>query len=82
MIAELGGFALVLALCLAVIQAGLSGFGRWQRSVILIGAGEGAALACFVAVAIAFFALMTAFITSDFSLVNVAANSQIGRAHV
>ena len=75
MIAELGGFALVLALCLAVIQAGLSGFGRWQRSVILIGAGEGAALACFVAVAIAFVALMTAFITSDFSLVNVTANS-------
>ncbi len=75
MIAELGAFALVLALCLAVIQAGLCGLGRWRRSVILAGAGEGAALASFVAVAIAFAALMTAFITSDFSLANVVANS-------
>jgi cytochrome c-type biogenesis protein CcmF len=75
MTAELGSFALVLALCFSVAQAGLSAVGRARRSAILAGAGEGAALAAFLGVAVAFFALMHAFITSDFSVSNVAANS-------
>jgi cytochrome c-type biogenesis protein CcmF len=75
MIAELGSFALVLALVLSIAQAGLSAVGRARRSAILAGAGEGAALAAFMGVAVAFFALMHAFITSDFSVSNVAANS-------
>ena len=75
MIVEFGSFALVLAFCLSLAQAGLSGIGRWRRSSILAGAGEGAALAAFLAVALAFAALMHAFITSDFSVANVAANS-------
>ncbi len=75
MTAELGAFALVLALCLSVVQAGLSAVGRARRSAILAGAGEGAALAAFLGVAVAFLALMHAFITSDFSVSNVAANS-------
>lgn len=75
MTAEFGAFALVLALCLSVAQAGLSAVGRARRSAILAGAGEGAALAAFLGVAVAFFALMHAFITSDFSVSNVAANS-------
>ena len=73
--AELGCFALVLALCLSGLQVGLSAAGRWRRSAILAGAGEGAALGAFLAVAVAFGALMHAFITSDFSVSNVAANS-------
>ncbi len=75
MIVEFGSFALVLAFCLSLAQACLSGIGRWRRSSILAGAGEGAALAAFLAVALAFAALMHAFITSDFSVANVAANS-------
>ena len=75
MIVEFGSFALVLAFCLSLAQAGLSGIGRWRRSSILAGAGEGAALAAFLAVALAFAALMHAFITSDFSVANVLANS-------
>jgi cytochrome c-type biogenesis protein CcmF len=75
MFAELGSFALVLGLCLSFAQALLSGFGRWRRSAILAGAGEGAALAAFLSVAIGFAALMHAFVTSDFSVSNVAANS-------
>ncbi len=75
MIAELGAFALILALALSVVQAGLSGAGRWRRSAILAGAGEGAALAAFLGVAVAFAALMHAFVVSDFSVSNVAANS-------
>ncbi|OYU71717.1 MAG: heme lyase NrfEFG subunit NrfE [Alphaproteobacteria bacterium PA2] len=75
MIVEFGSFALVLALCLSLAQAGFSAVGRWRRSALLAGAGEGSALAAFLAVALAFAALMHAFITSDFSVANVAANS-------
>jgi cytochrome c-type biogenesis protein CcmF len=72
---ELGSFALVLALVLSAAQAGASALARIRRDATLRGAGEGAALGAFVAIAVAFFALMHAFITSDFSVMNVAANS-------
>jgi cytochrome c-type biogenesis protein CcmF len=75
MTVEFGAFALILALCLSIAQAGLSGAGRLRRSSVLAGAGEGAALAAFAAVAFAFFALMHAFVLSDFSVANVAGNS-------
>ncbi|MBS0334237.1 MAG: heme lyase CcmF/NrfE family subunit [Proteobacteria bacterium] len=75
MIAELGSFALVLALCFALAQFGLSAFGRLRRSVALAAAGEAAAVASFAGVAIAFACLIHAFVTSDFSVANVAANS-------
>jgi cytochrome c-type biogenesis protein CcmF len=75
MIAELGAFALMLALACAVAQLGLSAAARVRRSTVLAAAGEGAALASFVGVAIAFGVLMHAFVVSDFSVANVAANS-------
>ncbi len=75
MIAELGAFCLLLALALAVAQGVLSALGAQRRSASLAGAGEGAAVGCFIAIAMAFFALMYAFVTSDFSVANVAANS-------
>jgi cytochrome c-type biogenesis protein CcmF len=75
MIAELGAFALMLALAFSVAQVGLSVAGRLRRSTVLAAAGEGAALAAFVGVALAFAALMHAFVVSDFSVANVAANS-------
>ena len=75
MIIELGAFALILALVLAVLQAGLATAGRLRRSPVLAGAAEGAALACAVAVALAFAVLILAFAASDFSVSNVAANS-------
>ena len=75
MIVELGAFALALSLMLSVLQAGLSTAGRARRSPVLAGAGEGAALAAFLAVAVAFAALIYAFAVSDFSVSNVAANS-------
>ena len=79
MIAELGAFCLLLALALSLAQAGLSGFAAGRRSEALRGAGEGAAVGAFLAVAIAFFALMTAFVRSDFSVANVAANSHTAK---
>jgi len=75
MTAEVGAFALILALALSIAQVGLSVAGRIRRSTTLAGAGEGAALAAFLAVAMAFAALMYAFVASDFSVANVAANS-------
>ncbi len=75
MTAELGSFALILAFCLSLAQAGLSFAGRARRSASLTACGEGAALAAFAAVAIGYGALIWAFVTSDFSVVNVAENS-------
>jgi cytochrome c-type biogenesis protein CcmF len=78
-IAELGSFALVLALALSLAQATLSAVGAARRSLPLQGGGEGAAIGAFLAIALAFFALMTAFVTSDFSVMNVAANSHTAK---
>jgi cytochrome c biogenesis factor len=75
MIAELGAFALTLALAFSIAQVGLSVAARLRRSTVLAAAGEGAALAAFAGVALAFAALVHAFVTSDFSVANVAANS-------
>jgi cytochrome c-type biogenesis protein CcmF len=75
MIAEFGSFALVLALALSLAQAGFSIFARQRDSAALRGAGEGAAAAAFIGVAIAFGSLMWAFVHSDFSVMNVAQNS-------
>jgi cytochrome c-type biogenesis protein CcmF len=75
MIAEFGSFALILGLVFAIAQAALSAAARVRRSTVLAAAGEGAALASFAGVAIAFACLIHAFVTSDFSVANVAANS-------
>ena len=75
MIAEFGAFALILALAFAIAQLALSAVGRARRSTVLAAAGEGAALASFIGVALAFACLVYAFITSDFSVANVAQNS-------
>jgi cytochrome c-type biogenesis protein CcmF len=75
MTAELGAFALVLALCFSAAQLALSLVARLKRSAILAAAGEGAAVAAFLGVLVAFASLMHAFVVSDFSVANVAANS-------
>ena len=75
MITEIGHFALVLALCVAVLQASLPLYGAARGDGPLIAWARPAALAQFLFVAIAFVALMHAYAVSDFSLANVAANS-------
>jgi cytochrome c-type biogenesis protein CcmF len=77
MTAELGAFALALALALSIGQSVL-GFAGARRPT-LAGAGEGAALGAFLGVAAAFAALLAAFIASDFSVANVAANSHTAK---
>jgi cytochrome c-type biogenesis protein CcmF len=75
MITEVGAFALVLGLTFSIAQLALSSIARERRSTVLAAAGEGAAYAAFAMVAVAFAALMHAFVVSDFSVANVAANS-------
>src|SRR5213082_3343026 len=75
MITEIGHFALVLALCVSVLQASLPLYGAARGDGAMIAWARPAAFAQFLFVAVAFFALMHAYAVSDFSLVNVAANS-------
>jgi cytochrome c-type biogenesis protein CcmF len=76
---ELGQFALVLALALSLAQIGFSVAGRLRRDPALTGAAEGAQMAAFAAVLLGFLALIHAFVTSDFSVLNVAANSHTAK---
>jgi cytochrome c-type biogenesis protein CcmF len=73
MIVELGAFALILALVLSIAQTVLSDMGA--RRPLLAGAGEGAATGAFLALIVTFAALIHAFVTSDFSVANVANHS-------
>src|SRR5687767_6399545 len=75
MVPEIGQFALILALILALTQATLPliGVARDNRSWIALAAPAGQAQ--FIFVAIAFCCLGYSFITNDFSVVNVFTNS-------
>jgi len=74
-IAEIGLFALILALLLAVLQASLPLAGAWRGDPAMMAVGPAAALGQFVFVALAFASLTHAFVTSDFSVLTVAQNS-------
>jgi len=75
MLVEFGSFSLALALAFSLLQAMLSATARVRRSTTLAAAGEGAAVAAFLGVAGTFAVLIHAFVVSDFSVANVAANS-------
>ncbi|MGZ9810030.1 heme lyase CcmF/NrfE family subunit [Pseudoroseicyclus sp. H15] len=75
MTAELGHFALILALIVAALQTVIPFVGwakRWEGWMAFAGP---AALAQFLVTGLAFAALVHAFLTSDFSLAIVAENS-------
>ncbi|NDW03088.1 heme lyase CcmF/NrfE family subunit [Jiella pacifica] len=75
MIVEIGHFALVLSLSVALVQSVLPMFGAMRGDQRLMETGTIAATGCFVLIAIAFSALMTSYVTSDFSVLNVFENS-------
>jgi cytochrome c-type biogenesis protein CcmF len=75
MIAELGHFALILSLMVAVAQAILSLAGAARRDASWMAAGISSAIVQFLLIAGAFAALTHAFVTSDFSVRLVAENS-------
>jgi cytochrome c-type biogenesis protein CcmF len=75
MIVELGHFALVLALLVCLVQTVLPLWGARIGDTRLMRVGEPAALAQFGLLIVAFAALTHAYVTSDFSVANVYANS-------
>jgi cytochrome c-type biogenesis protein CcmF len=74
-IAELGHYALMLALGLALIQGSMPIVGARGNDPVLMAVAMPAALAQFAFVAAAFAALATCYVTSDFSVLNVYENS-------
>ncbi|MGH6981791.1 MAG: heme lyase CcmF/NrfE family subunit, partial [Stellaceae bacterium] len=71
----LGHFALMLALPLALVQATVPLWGASRRHAGMMALGDMTALAQFALIALAFAALVNAYVTSDFSVLNVAENS-------
>jgi len=75
MIPEIGHYALVLALLLAIVQSLLPLYGAQKGDGALMAVGNTAAYGQFLMVVVAFAALTVAYVTSDFSVLNVAQNS-------
>jgi cytochrome c-type biogenesis protein CcmF len=74
-IAELGHYALVLALALALVQASVPIVGARNNDPVLMAVAGPTALAQFCFITIAFAALTLCYVRSDFSVVNVFENS-------
>ncbi len=81
MIAELGHFALVLALALALVQSIVPFAGALQRRRAADGRrAHRPRSTLFLLVGLAFAALVHAYVVSDFSVLNVAENSHLAAA--
>ena len=77
MIPELGHFALILALSLALCQSILPLIGAHRNDAAMMAVGRTAANGQFLFVLFSFGCLVWAFVTSDFSVEYVAQNSQL-----
>ncbi len=72
---ELGHFALILALATAIMQSILPMVGAARSDTRLMNVAPMAAVTCFALVLLSFAALTQAYLTSDFSVLNVFENS-------
>ena len=79
MIGELGHVALVLALAAALYQTSVPLYGATAGDLRLMRAAVPAAISQLVLIAFAFAALTWAYVTSDFSIANVYANSHTAK---
>jgi len=75
MIPELGNFALVMALCLALVQSVLPLAGAWRQEARWIALARPAAAAQCALVSFSFGCLVYALVNNDFSVAYVASNS-------
>ena len=75
MITELGHFALILALFVAIIQSTVPLIGAARRQVGWMAVGRSCALIGFALTALAMLSLMHAYVVSDFTVINVIQNS-------
>jgi cytochrome c-type biogenesis protein CcmF len=79
MLIEIGHFALILALALALVQMTLPAWGARIGDPRLMGVAEPAAVLQFGLISLAFLSLMHAYVTSDFSVETVWANSHTAK---
>ncbi len=79
MIPEIGNFAIIVALLLALLQGVLPIYGAARSNNVLMGMARPVAVGHFVFVAIAFACLARSFLVNDFSVLYVAehSNSQL-----
>jgi cytochrome c-type biogenesis protein CcmF len=75
MVPELGNFALILALCIALVQSTLPLIGAARGNAALIALARPAAQAQCLFIALAFGCITYAFVTNDFSVRYVAEHS-------
>jgi cytochrome c-type biogenesis protein CcmF len=75
MITELGHFTLILALFVAIIQSTIPLIGAARRHLGWMAVGQSCALIGFGLTALSMLALMHAYVTSDFTVINVIQNS-------
>jgi cytochrome c-type biogenesis protein CcmF len=75
MLAELGHFALILALLVAVVQATLPLWGAWREHAAWQALARPTAFAHFGLVALSFAALTACFVNNDFSVLYVVQHS-------
>ena len=75
MIPELGHLALIIAFVIALLQCILPMWGAHKQQAYLISLARPAAYTQFLFILIAFACLISAFINNDFSVTNVAENS-------
>ena len=79
MTAEIGHFALILALLIAAVQATLPLIGAHRDNTAWMAVAKPAALVQFGLVAISFGCLTQLYLTSDFSVLNVVQNSHTAK---
>ncbi|MAL95826.1 MAG: heme lyase NrfEFG subunit NrfE [Haliea sp.] len=75
MIPEFGHFALIIALCLAVLLTLVPLWGAWRRDINAMALAPGLAMGLLVFTGISFVCLAAAFLQDDFSVEVVANNS-------
>ena len=75
MIAELGQYALIIALATALLQSVLPIIGARRLDQNLMDFAPAASVVCFLLILFSFLALTAAYVTSDFSVENVWQNS-------
>ncbi len=77
MIPEIGHFALILALALAIVQGTLPLIGAHQNNAALMSVARSSAIGQLLFVAVAYACLTWAFLQNDFSVLYVANHSQL-----